>query len=519
MKPKLIKKGCRFAVIKMDDGGHYNTKKEYEISIRETKVVSEPRRFKTNKSIVPIFTLKPGTDYTVYIEEHELSFRTDKEFVTLCVRDFGAKGNGVQDDTVYIQAAIMACPPKSRVLIPPGDYLVTNLFLMSNVKIEILKGARLIMNTERYAHAVLPGIIESYDGLSEYNLGTWEGNPLSKFASCINALNVSNVEIYGEGEIFGNASDENWWHDAKVKRGAWRPRLFFTNASSDISVIGLTFKNSPSWNIHPYFSKNLEFIALNIINPADSPNTDGIDVECCKNVHIIGVHFDVGDDCIALKSCKIYMAEKYKRTCENIYIANCLMESGHGALTVGSEMAGGVKGVIVSHCFFLNTDRGLRVKTRRGRGRLSILDDITFSCITMDNVQTPFAVNSFYFCDPDGKSDYVQNTEPLPIDHRTPQIKTLVIEDVVCENAHIAAAYFTGLPERKIEQIIMRNVRIKFADDAKTGEAEMRCNIPPMSKHGIYACNVNRLLLENVVIENHEGDDLVVENVNEVERG
>jgi polygalacturonase len=47
----------------------------------------------------------------------------------------------------------------------------------------------------------------------------------------------------------------------------------------------------------------------------------------------------------------------------------------------------------------MNTDRGLRVKTRRGRGKLSVLDDISFENIDMDNVMTPFVVNSFYFCD------------------------------------------------------------------------------------------------------------------------
>ena len=57
------------------------------------------------------------------------SFTTDSEFVTLDVRDFGAKGDGIQDDTLFIQAAIMACPEKSRVLIPAGTYRIVSLFL------------------------------------------------------------------------------------------------------------------------------------------------------------------------------------------------------------------------------------------------------------------------------------------------------------------------------------------------------------------------------------------------------
>lgn len=62
-----------------------------------------------------------------------------------------------------------------------------------------------------------------------------------------------------------------------------------------------------------------------------------------QNVDIVGVKFSLGDDCIAVKSGKIYMGKKYRTPSENIHIRQCLMENGHGAVTVGSEMAGGVK--------------------------------------------------------------------------------------------------------------------------------------------------------------------------------
>ena len=60
-------------------------------------------------------------------------------------------------------------------------------------------------------------------------------------------------------------------------------------------------------------------------------------------------------------------------------VRQCCMRDGHGAVTVGSEIAAGVKNVHITDCLFMNTDRGLRVKkTRRGRGKLSVLDDISF---------------------------------------------------------------------------------------------------------------------------------------------
>lgn len=63
---------------------------------------------------------------------------------------------------------------------------------------------------------------------------------------------------------------------------------------------------------------------------------------------------------------------------------------------------------------FERTDRGLRVKTRRGRGKDAVNEGITFEHIRMDKVLTPFVVNSFYFCDKDGKTDYVQSRGRCP---------------------------------------------------------------------------------------------------------
>ena len=136
------------------------------------------------------------------------------------------------------------------------------------------------------------------------------------------------------------------------------------------------------------------------------------------------------------------------------------MENGHGAVTVGSEMAGGVKNLVVEECRFYDTDRGLRIKTRRGRGKDAVLDQIIFRKIDMDQVMTPFVINCFYFCDPDGKTEFVQSREKMPVDDGTPAILRLDFEDIKAQNCHVAAAYFDGLPEQKIEQIIMKNITV-----------------------------------------------------------
>lgn len=513
---KLMLKTARSAALEIADGGIYRTTEPYLVRVNG-EVVME-----TETVITSLFGLVPETEYVVAVEKcdgtkvAEISFVTEYEFVTLDVKDFGAKGDGIADDTKFIQAAILACPKDGRVLIPRGTYRITSIFLKSNLRLELVEGAELLAETDRSLYPKFPAMIESYDECDEYNLGTWEGNPLPMFSGIITGIEVENVLIYGRGTINGNASKENWWKNPKVMEGAFRPRLFFINHCSNITLHGLKFCNSPSWTLHPYFSDDLKFYGLTVENPSDSPNTDGLDPESCKNVEIAGVRFSLGDDCIAVKSGKIYMGRKHKTPSENIHIRQCLMENGHGAVTIGSEMAGGVKNLVVEECLFSHTDRGLRIKTRRGRGKDAILDRIVFHKIKMDHVMTPFVVNCFYFCDPDGKTEYVQTRENMTVDEGTPCVKRLEFGDIDAKNCHVAAAYFDGLPEQKIEEIVMKNISVTYAENPKCDVPAMSCGVEACCRRGIFASNIGKLTLQNVSVCGQDGEAVELHEVDEL---
>lgn len=518
MKINSIFQTARSVTIEILDGSIFETEHPYEIYVNDQLYGT------TERVISSIYGLKPETDYQIRVqygaEKAEICVKTDHEFVTLNVRDFGAKGDGIQNDTIYIQAAIMACPKDGRVLIPEGVYRITSLFLKSDLKMELEKGAVLSAETDRTKFPIFPGMVESYDEKEEYHLGTWEGNPLPMFSAIITGVNVKHVVIYGEGIMDGNASadPDNWWYRPKEKRIAFRPRMIFLNHCEDIVVEGIQVQNSPSWNIHPYFSNELRFLNLKVINPKDSPNTDGLDPESCKDVEIAGVYFSLGDDCIAVKSGKIYMGAKYKTPCENLLIRQCCMRDGHGSITIGSEMAGGVKNLTVKDCRFLHTDRGLRIKTRRGRGKDAVIDGIRFEHIFMDHVMTPFVINSFYYCDPDGHTEYVRTKEALPADERTPEIRSLEFKDIVAENCHVAAAFLYGLPEKKIQNVVMDHVKVTYAEDAKCDVPAMMEGIAPCSRMGIFASNIEHLTLNEVCVEGQEGEPFHLEHIDQVEK-
>ncbi len=508
---------ARSVTVALDDGGAYETKEPYRLFLNDVE------QKETGTVVTNLYGLEPDTAYTLTAQNGEgetagrLSFQTEKESVTINVKELGAVGDGVSDDTGFLQAAVMACPPAGRVLVPAGSYKITSIFLKSGIRMEIAKGAELCAETDRNRFAKFPGSLTSADG-EEYHLGTWEGEPLPMFAGIICGIHVTDVKLYGEGAVNGCASTENWWHQPKVMVGAYRPRMLFLNHCENIQVQGLTFHDSPAWVIHPFFSNDLVFAGLYVQNPKQSPNTDGIDPESCRNVEIAGVHFSLGDDCIAVKSGKIYMGKKYKTPSENVHISHCLMENGHGAVTVGSEIGAGVHNMVVEKCRFSHTDRGLRIKTRRGRGKDSVLDDIIFRDIEMDHVMTPFTANAFYFCDPDGRTEYVQSRETYPVDERTPQMKHFLFENINARNCHVAAAYFEGLPEQKIEKMEMRNCFISFAKETKTDVPIMSEGVEACTKRGLTVENVETLILENVVIEGAEGEPVILRGVDSVKK-
>lgn len=510
----------RKAVLAFEAGGAYQTA-PYSVRIASRDGV---RQFTSDKMVLTIDALLPDTGYDLEASRDGVPFatvhlRTAQESAVLNVRKFGAAGDGTRDDTLAIQAAISCCPPQGIVRIPAGRYAVTSLFLKSNTTIELEENAVLLGATRREDLAIVPGMLPCWDDTQEVNLGSWEGNPLLMFTAMLHGQNVENVAITGKGILDGQASYENWWHGFRQVRGAYRPRMVFLNRCRNVLLEGFTTRNSPAWNLHPYFSDDVKLLNLTVENPKNSPNTDGLDIESCRRTLVQGVHFSVGDDCIAVKSGKIYMGQRYKRPTEDLIIRNCLMENGHGGVTIGSEIAAGAQRVLVQDCVFRGTDRGLRIKTRRGRGRDSVLDEIVFRRIRMEDVVNPFVVNSFYNdCDPDGRTDYVSGPNPQPVDERTPQIKTIRFEDIEAVGAHGCGFFIRGLPESRIKRLSFRNISLTFSPAAHPVKPALMRDAPTCCRKGMDIANVETLALANVRLHNAQGEEMTLQNVGCVQK-
>jgi len=183
-----------------------------------------------------------------------------------------------------------------------------------------------------------------------------------------------------------------------------------------------------------------------------------VNPESCKNVKISNCYIDVGDDCITIKSGAEDDLLQKQYPCENIVITNYNMAHGHGGVVIGSEMSGGVKNVTITNCVFQNTDRGIRVKTRRKRG--GSVERVIISNIIMENVLAAITLNEYYCCGADINDEEIFTSKEIKVTKNTPIISEIIISDVICHNTVGAGNYMYGLPEKPIRGITINNIDI-----------------------------------------------------------
>ncbi|WP_138467190.1 glycoside hydrolase family 28 protein [Poseidonocella sp. HB161398] len=410
----------------------------------------------------PVFLedLLPGHDYLFDSDLGDLDFATPRCAGLVDAGDHGLD-EAAPDNAAALAAAVAATPEGGTLMLPRGRYLTGPIFLKPGITFWLPEGAELAGKGERAGWPQLP----ARDAQGRV-VGTWEGLPATSFASVVTAIDCAGLKITGRGTIDGGGDRGDWWSWPKETReGARRPRTLFLAHSPDVELSGLTIRNSPSWTVHPFRCDRLTAAGLFIQNPPDSPNTDGFDPESCEDVTLAGLHFSVGDDCIAVKAGKRAPGQAdHLAPTRRLAITHCHMERGHGAVVLGSEMSGEITDVTISACSFEGTDRGLRIKTRRGRG--GKVARVTLDHVAMQDVPTPFAANAFYFCDPDGRDDWVQSRAPATVDETTPLIGDITFRDVTATGVRLAVVALLGLPERPIRGIVLERVRASFDPEA-----------------------------------------------------
>ena len=309
------------------------------------------------------------------------------------ILDFGARPDGIFDNTVAIKKAIEKCTKKGGgvVLVPAGKYFTGPIHLDNNVNLHLAEGAEILFNTDP---AVFP-IVHT----------TFEGTECMNYSPLIYAYNKQNVAVTGKGTLNGQGSNEKWWPWCSSARYGWkndtpnqkedvyklmdladknvpvserifgkghylRPNFIEFFECKTVLIQGVQIVNTPFWVIHPMKSVNVIVDGVSI--KSHGPNNDGCDPEYSKNVWIKNTTFDTGDDCIAIKSGRDNDGRRVAIKSENIIVQDCKMYDGHGGVTIGSEISAGVSNVYVENCVMDSPelDRAIRIKSNSRRGGL-----------------------------------------------------------------------------------------------------------------------------------------------------
>lgn len=384
---------------------------------------------------------------------------------------FGASPEGQTKCTEAIRKAIdmAAGEGGGTVYFPSGTYLTGPIHLRSHITLYLDAGATLKFSTD-------------FDDYLPMVPSRWEGIAVTNFSPLIYAYQAEDIAIVGRGTLDGQG--QAWWDFYnKLRRGGDAPRSKwqgeFSRLNKDVItemnynllnlgflrppfiqpyectnvlVEGVTIRNSPFWNVTPVYCEGVNVRGVTIISPDTSPNTDGINPDSCRNIRISDCYISVGDDCITIKSGRDANGRRVGRPLENCTIVNCTMLRGHG-LSIGSEMSGDVKNVTIANCVFDGTDRGIRIKSTRGRG--GVVEGIRISNLVMRNIRDEaLLLTTFY-----------TKTDPEPVSERTPIFRNIHFSGIT-GNAKVACE-LTGLAEMPIENVTFSDIQLV----AKTGFA------------------------------------------------
>jgi polygalacturonase len=393
------------------------------------------------------------------------------------VKESGAKGDGKTLDTDAIQKALDECAKAGggTVRFPAGTYLSKPIVLRSSsTTVQLDAGATLLATDDPADFA---------------------GSKPNSFIPFVGGKNLHDVTITGQGIIDGSGA--KWWIPAEAARQKTpgytlpRPNLVVLTGCTNLRVENITLQNSPKFHLVPTDCDGVIISNVTVLAPAQAANTDAIDPSACRNVLITKCRIDVGDDNIAIKAGKAMPGRPF--ACENITITDCTCLHGHG-ISIGGETAGGVRNVIVRNCTFENTENGIRIKSQRGRG--GIVENITYSDITMKNVYPAITLTSYYMSNSAGDAN--QKTEPTKdtaqsIVAGTPIYRNIHIKNLTATSQK-AAGIIIGLPESLISDVTLENVQITSATT------------------GLKIQNAKGIQFKNVQITAQQGPPVIMDN-------
>lgn len=386
------------------------------------------------------------------------------------VKQFGAKADGTTLDSPAINAAIEAASRAGggMVFFPAGTYSCYSLHLKSNVTLLLSTGARVVA-----ADSPADGQQSGYD-LAEPNQ-PWESYQDFGHNHWHNSLiwgeGLENVAIIGPGLIWGKGLSRGWGAGPKAEQPGVGNKAIALKNCRNVLLRDFSILHGGHFAILATGVDNLTIDNLTI-----DTNRDGMDIDCCRNVHVANCSVNSPwDDGICLKSS---FALGYARATEMVTITNCLVtgsfEEGSlldasykrfaptvkvprtGRIKFGTESNGGFKNITISNCVFEGC-HGLAVESVDG----GVIEDVSVTNLSMREI---YAAPIFVRL-----GARMRGPTGVPVG----TIRRVTISNITCMNASGSkiCSIISGIPEHFVEDIKLADITIVHQGGGTAEEA------------------------------------------------
>lgn len=349
----------------------------------------------------------------------------------------GYAGQGLA--TAAIQAAIdgAAQAGGGTVRLGAGVYLSGTIDLRSNVRLEVARGARLVASTDLHDYpervARRPTVMDSNMGMNQ---------------SLIFAEGCENIGICGEGAIDGRGTMQNFPGAETTGATPGRPFLIRVIDCTRVHVRDIHLRSAPCWMQNYLNCDDVLIEHINVENQVNH-NNDGLDIDGCRRVIVRDCFINAEDDALCFKGAS-------QRPMRDVLVENCRLYSTCNALKFGTDSQGDFSRVLVRNVEIGGVPADLPA-TRRKRADSGIswevVDGCTVENILVRNAHIVRADTPLFLRLGDRGRVRPEQQRPGP-----GVLRRIVYEHLTGDDNGARGSYFTGIPEKRIEDVALIDV-------------------------------------------------------------
>ncbi len=342
--------------------------------------------------------------------------------------------------TRAIQRALdIASEKHGTVILAGGEYVSGTLVLSSNTCLEIREGSALLASTD----------LRDYPEHHAKRL-TVQDTSMGMHQSLIFAEGCENIRLCGSGTIDGRGSQKNFPGAETAQGTPGRPFVIRMIDCRDISIEGVTMKDSPCWMQNYLNCDRLRIEKVRVYNHANY-NNDGLDIDGCRDVIVRDCMIHSGDDACCFKGAS-------QRSTERVLVERCELYSACNALKIGTDTQGDFRMILARDLRIggLETDpSGLKHPFADSGVSIEMMDGGTVEDILVTGIAMTRAWSPLFMRLEDRGRVKPGDRKPGP-----GNIRRVILERIKGTDCGPRGSYMIGIPEKPIGDVLLRDITL-----------------------------------------------------------